>query len=108
MGKDKDKKKKKKDKDKDKDKKKKKDKKKDKEKDKEKPSPEEWKPKVKQNIDNLVIIYQQISNVFQEIGENILPETDDIGKFKKLVEKRCEKMPEAEKQIFIAFLNAIP
>jgi len=127
MGKEKDKDKDKKDKDKkdkDKEKKEKKDKdkkdknkkdkdKKDKDKEKEKKEIEkkyvdqEWKLSISKNLDTLTHAYEKITNKFRDIDNYVLKDAKTKEDFIEKVKKYVEDLPDASKQIFLAFLESI-
>lgn len=99
----------KKDKDKDKDKKEKD--KKDKEKDKDKKDKisidQEWKLSISKDLDSLTHAYEKITNKFRDIDNYILKEAKSREDFVEKVNKYVEALPDASKQIFIAFLDSI-
>jgi len=127
MGKEKDKDKDKKDKDKkdkDKEKKEKKDKdkkdknkkdkdKKDKDKEKEKKEidkkyvDQEWKLSISKNLDTLTHAYEKITNKFRDIDNYVLKDAKTKEDFIEKVKKYVEDLPDASKQIFLAFLESI-
>lgn len=131
MGKEKDKDKDKKDKDKDKEKKEKKEKeekekdkdkehkdkkdkdKKDKDKEKEKKDKDkiyvdqEWKLSISKNLDALTHAYEKITNKFRDIDNYVLKDAKSKEEFIEKVKKYVEDLPDASKQIFLAFLESI-
>ncbi|NVM35068.1 MAG: hypothetical protein HWN81_05700 [Candidatus Lokiarchaeota archaeon] len=131
MGKEKDKDKDKKDKDKDKEKKEKKEKeekekdkdkkdkdkkdkdKKDKDKEKEKKDKDkiyveqEWKLSISKNLDALTHAYEKITNKFRDIDNYVLKDAKSEEEFIEKVKKYVEDLPDASKQIFLAFLESI-
>ena len=109
----------KKDKDKDKDKKDKdKDKdKKDKDKDKDKKDKDkkdkdkvrvdqEWKLSISKNLDALTHAYEKITNKFRDIDNYVLKDAKSKEEFIEKVKKYVEDLPDASKQIFLAFLES--
>ncbi len=116
MGKEKDKDKEKKDKDKkdkDKDKDKKDKDKKDKDKEKEKKDKDkiqvdqEWKLSISKNLDALTHAYEKITNKFRDIDNYVLKDAKSKEEFNEKVKKYVEDLPDASKQIFLAFLESI-
>ena len=86
----------------------KKDKDKDKDK-KEKPSDldEEWKVEISVTLDNLVHAYEKITNMFKDIDNYILPKAMSRDDFVAKVSANIADLPDASKQIFLTFLNAL-
>jgi len=93
---------------------KKKDKKKDKDKkhkkeDKEKVKLEsEWALEVSKQLDNIILAYQQIVKKFQDIDNYILRDSASKEDFIEKVRENIEDLPEASKNVFIAFLDNLP
>ena len=110
MGKEKDKDKDKKDKDKDKDKDKKDKDKKDKDKEKKDKDKihvdQEWKLSISKNLDALTHAYEKITNKFRDIDNYVLKDAKSKEEFIEKVKKYVEDLPDASKQIFIAFLES--
>ncbi|MFW9987405.1 MAG: hypothetical protein ACFFC3_01995 [Candidatus Odinarchaeota archaeon] len=107
----------KKDKEKDKEKEKDKDKKdkdkKDKDKEKEKKDKDkkqvdqEWKLSISKNLDTLTHAYEKITNKFRDIDNYVLKDANSKEEFIEKVKKYVEDLPDASKQIFIAFLESL-
>ena len=94
-------------KDKDKKDKDKKDKdKKDKEKSKEKPD-QTWKMDISQLLDTNIATFEKITKTFKDIDDYILKSAKSKEEFMEKVNESIEKLPEAQKNIFIAFLNSL-
>jgi len=103
-----------KEKDKDKKDKNKKDKdKKDKDKEKEKKDKDkihvdqEWKLSISKNLDALTHAYEKITNKFRDIDNYVLKDAKSKEEFIEKVKKYVEDLPDASKQIFLAFLESI-
>ncbi|MFX1366534.1 MAG: hypothetical protein ACFFCE_15430, partial [Promethearchaeota archaeon] len=96
---------------KDKDKKDKDKKDKDKEKDKKdkdkKAVDQEWKLSISKDLDTLTHAYEKITNKFRDIDNYVLKDANSKEEFIEKVKKYVEDLPDASKQIFLAFLQSI-
>jgi len=92
-----------------KDKEKKKEKSKDKEKKekKEEKGDESWKLDISQNLDNLIVAYEQIANKFKDIDNYILKDATSREDFIEKVKHSINDLSEASQDVFLAFLNVI-
>ena len=93
-------------KDKDKDKKDKDKDKKDKEKSKEKPD-QAWKMEISQLLDTNIATFEKITKTFKDIDDYILKSAKSKEEFVEKVNESIEKLPEPQKNIFLAFLNSL-
>lgn len=68
---------------------------------------ESWKLDISQNLDNLIVAYQQIANKFKDIDNYILKGATSREDFLLKVKQSIKDMSEASQEVFLAFLDAI-
>lgn len=68
----------------------------------------EWKETVGDNLENLVLIYQRISEMFQAISDEILPQIETKEQFEESVKEFVSDLPQATQKVFTAFLENLP
>ena len=66
-----------------------------------------WKLDISQNLDNLIVAYEQIANKFKDIDNYILKGATSREDFIEKVKQSIKDMSEASQEVFIAFLDAI-
>ena len=100
-----------KEKEKSKDKEKKEKKKSEKEKDKKEKSKDKpdqtWKMEISQHLDTNIATFEKITKTFKDIDDYILKSAKSKEEFVEKVNESIEKLPEAQKNIFLAFLNSL-
>ena len=68
---------------------------------------ESWKLEISQNLDNLIVAYEQIANKFKDIDNYILKNATSREDFIEKVKHSINDMSEASQEVFLAFLNVI-
>ncbi len=68
----------------------------------------EWALKVSQIVDNFIIQFEKIVNIFKDIDNYILKEVESKEEFVEKVQKVAADLPEGSKQVFSAFLDNLP
>ena len=66
-----------------------------------------WKLDISQNLDNLIVAYEQIANKFKDIDNYILKGATSREDFIEKVKQSIKDMSEASQEVFVAFLDAI-
>jgi hypothetical protein len=66
-----------------------------------------WKLDISQNLDNLIVAYEQIANKFKDIDNYILKNATSREDFIEKVKQSIKDMSEASQEVFVAFLDAI-
>ncbi|MFX1396045.1 MAG: hypothetical protein ACFFAS_03265, partial [Promethearchaeota archaeon] len=68
----------------------------------------EWKINVSKNLDNIIIAYEKIVNIFNDIDNYLLKEVNSKEEFEEKVRGLIKDLPEATQEIFTTFLKSLP
>ncbi len=69
---------------------------------------QDWKIPISKNLDNLIIAYGKIVNIFKDIDNYILKDVETKEELVQKIHKAIEDLPEPSKRIFLAFLENLP